>query len=209
MITSFQNVKSNFYKIFAGESLSEPLTLVDRKGESFIVPIRPERKSERDYTEETVEAYPIISIQDTLPTPMMDRNNYKELRISRFRDTDNDGKDDSATVYPEPQWYDVTFTVSAAAKSMSHLDAINDWFAKTFDHSLDAYFVFNPIPVEGYSDPLGDLVKYTLDYNDSPRTDGVYETSYTFNLRFNAHFKDPYDVEVGGTVSPNFNNQSI
>lgn len=208
MITGIKNIKHNMFQVFLGrdEDAFKRLTVqVPAEGSVLEVPFRYYKKSSEDYSESESETYPVISIQDFLPTPVDGYNNFTKKRFSNPRDTTGDGKIDTITEYPEGLYLNCRFEITVATKKEEEYNWINDWFFSTFEFREDSILIFNALEVPTYDDPIGDYVMYTIEPQDSPRTDGVFETVYIITLKLQADIKPTKDHSIAQQIRLEFN----
>lgn len=183
MIRTLRNYYEEFFKVFFGENLDQDSITVELYDGSFTeVPLLFFKKSVQNYTEGTFEQYPIVALEYFPPTLRAGYNNYIQPRYAGLRDTDGDGEDDTIDKMPFPLFMEGRFELSVAAKDETVYTAINTWFYRNFDYSNQAVFKFNKIDVPN-TEPISDLVPYSIEVQESPRTDGVYETIFSFTLQ--------------------------
>lgn len=198
MITSIRNIKRNFFQVFLGAGtgdtfLRDYVSIVDEEGvELHQIPLRYYHLSSGDLVEAKYETYPVISVQDFLPKPVEGWNNWPQKRFAGARDTDNDDVVDTATEYPKAIRLDYRFEVSVACKTEGMFVDIVDWFYRTFDFSNLAVLWFNKSEAGDFE--YGDPVNYKItDISDNPRSDGIFENVYVFELSLWADIKPSVD----------------
>jgi len=210
MITSIRNIKLNFFQLFLGAAndgfLREYVSIDDYDGaELHQVPLRYFHLSSGDLAEAPFETYPVISVQDYMPQAVDNWNNWPQPRISRFRDTDNDGKFDAASKIPKATRLTCRYDVSVAAKDEKTFTDITDWFYRNFGFGNDTVFMFNALEIDGL--PYGDIVDYRfVQITDNPRRDGIFENVYVFELSLWADIKRETDyAELSTEIQVQFN----
>jgi hypothetical protein len=180
MIETFQNVDDNFYRLFVGDDYkTKALVVKDYRGNLVSANIRF-IKSSRDYSEEEMEKYPAVVIANRLPVQRKDINHRNDFEIDNFVDTDTDGEEDKASKVRRALAYEFKYDVSVATKSESESQAFEQYFFNRFDME-EGVFLFNkkPLPL---IDPIGDYVPYKIEVDEPIRTDGIFETIFTFFL---------------------------
>ena len=197
MIDSLHNVDLEFFKQLLGQNMSyasSGVPLSDYSGNNFNATIRYAKLSSVDLTEEKIETYPIISINDFAPKP---RPGYYFPDTSRFgelRDTDNDVSPDTITEFYDPINLVFKYQVSIASKSQSQWDAMKQYMTG-FMYYNQKHFLFNQ--VTDFTDDLGDYVEYEIEHlSDNERRDGIFESIYEFTLYPYVYLKTPKDWAV-------------
>lgn len=181
------------------------LALTTYASSAFNVSIRYGRKSSGDYSEEEREHYPVISIEDFVPTVMKDWYDENGKRFAAARDTNNDGVDDTITMFRDAIPFNFRYEVSVACKSEGEYYALLEWFAKTFELK-NGVFLFNKVTLpDDVGGPMADYVNYDLDSRESPRTDGIFETVFIFVLYPFVAIKDQVDYDVLSQIILTYN----
>lgn len=201
MIDSIRNMKLNFFQQFLGADptgskvLRDYVSITDSdEVEILQIPFQYFHISSGDIVEAPMERYPIMSFQDFMPSPVDGWNNFVQPRYAGLRDTDNDGVLDTTSLQPPAIRFNHRWEISVCAKDEKSFTSINDWMYRTFDFSKhNAVFVYNKKLIgETFS---GDFVNYTLtSITDNPRTDGLFENLYIFEINLWADLKPAKDV---------------
>lgn len=177
MLSSVQQVNEEFFKLFHRLNIG-----------GIVVNSRYAKKSSFDYVEEQKnQIYPCISIQDFAPT--IREGGYVDPH--EYTGGMNSDKT-KAFVYHRPTWMSFRYDVSIASKSYKYFMEMQQYFAEHFVNQLR--FVFNK-KTFGDSE-VGDIVPYTVNITDIPRTDGIFETNYEFDLSVWLYAVPPQEVDV-------------
>lgn len=177
MLSSVQQVNEEFFKLFHRLNIG-----------GIVVNSRYAKKSSFDYVEEQKnQIYPCISIQDFAPT--IREGGYVDPH--EYTGGMNSDKT-KAFVYHRPTWMSFRYDVSIASKSYKYFMEMQQYFAEHFVNQLR--FVFNKRTF-GDSE-VGDIVPYTVNITDIPRTDGIFETNYEFDLSVWLYAVPPQEVDV-------------
>lgn len=151
------------------------LKITQKDGTESIINCRYARKSSSDYTEEDdQQIYPCIAIQDYVPRPK--DNHYIDLR--KYQGASNLNKT-LIELVRRPMWMEFRFDVSIVSKSTIEYFKMLDLFNQTF--VAEQKFIFNATTIQ-YEGTVGDVVPYTINATDIPRTDGCHEANFEFNL---------------------------
>lgn len=192
MIDSLENVNFNFFKLFAGETLKDPIQLTTHLGDSFDVKVMYFKESSIDYTSTSKETYPVISIQEYLPEFNDDWHNDPTNVVKRYsalKDLDSDGLFDTVSWIKDPFYMTYRFDVSTATKDYHQNKAmINYMFVK---YGNKGSLSFNS--VDNFD--LADFVDYTVNSTDIERSDGVMETNYEFTIKCWVHITEVVEYE--------------
>lgn len=204
MIDSLHNVDQNFYRELVGENLDQKIAVTTHLGETINVPFVFARKSANDHAETRKESYPVISITNYLPKLNNDFHNPYDKELVNRRDTDNDGKEDTADLVSRPVPLIFRYDVAIAVKTEAQSDALRQYFFQRFGFEGQNVFTFNKILLP-LAEPIGDIVDYSFDFNEPYRTDGIFETIFTFNLNAWVHLKLPQVVELSSGITLDLN----
>lgn len=179
MITSIKQAHTEFFRIF--HEIRIPI-----KGVLTKIPCRYARKSSFDYAEEQDnQSYPCIAIQDY--TPELKEEWYIDMK-PYFGGVSSDGL--KGFIYRRPVWMSFRYDVSIVSKSYTEFLSMQDYFLEKFVSNVR--FLYNQ-KLSG-EDAVGDIVPYTIRETDVPRTDGVFEKNYEFNLSVWVYPQEPQEV---------------
>lgn len=177
MLSSVQQVNEEFFKLFHRLNIG-----------GIVVNSRYAKKSSFDYVEEQRnQIYPCISIQDFAPT-IREGGYVDPHEYTGGMNSDNT----KAFVYHRPTWMSFRYDVSIASKSYKYFMEMQQYFTEHFVNQLR--FVFNKNTF-GDSE-VGDIVPYTVNITDIPRTDGIFEANYEFDLSVWLYAVPPQEVDV-------------
>ena len=181
MLTSIRQTHSEFFRQFHNLKImvgDKSITLLSRYA----------RKSSFDYVEEQEnQIYPCIAIQDYVPTPKQEW--FIDMK-AYFGGKSLDGL--TGYLYQRPIWMNFRYDVSIVSKSYFEFMAMQEYFMKNLVYGKR--FLFNS-QLTG-DDQVGDVVPYTIRETDIPRTDGVHEMNYEFNLSVWLYPKDAEEVSL-------------
>ena len=186
MITSIKQVYQGFFQQFLGDNgsggfLRKFLLIDDTR-----FTVKYFKESSKDYTEASVESYPTISIQPYIPTPKDSwTSNFNKTRDAYY--VDETGEVTGGEIFKHSIRYQCRIEVSCAAKAESEQISVINYFIQNFDWSNEACLKISGHQIYGAMDKVYDFIPYKIEASDSPRTDGIFETVYTFNLEFNVY----------------------
>lgn len=223
MIGSTHNVNENFYAELIGESFANRvLSLTTNNNTAFDVNIIYARAGALDFSQAAVNRnvkneepeikYPILSVANYSPK-LKEGYYFTDQKVyGNFRDTDADGKVDKVSVIPQAIPLLFKYDVAIACKSEGQWEAFKMYMLGRFELSKQKCFVFNkkvvPLVMGNSSESVvGDFVKYDLVWNDTYRTDGVFETVYTFTLHPWVQVKDFVEDDTLETINIRINNR--
>lgn len=194
MMYSISQVNAEFFKIFY--NLEIPFN------DSILKPLcRYAKKSSFDYTEEqNAQIYPCIAIQDYTPTIKDDWYIDTKQYIGEYTP---DGL--KAYLYNRPIWLSFRYDVSIATKSYKEFMAMQNFFLSKFVYGKS--FIFDK-HLSG-DDLVGDVAPYQILETDIPRTDGVFEKNYEFNLSVWVAPKESEAVDVVKNIIINLKNEGL
>lgn len=165
MLTTIRQVNEQFFRKFYGLKMNFG-------GTEKTVHCRYAKKSSYDYVEEQSQRlYPCIAIQDYTPIPKQEW--FIDMR-AYFGGKSLDGL--KGYLYQRPIWMEFKYDVSIVSKSYNEFIAMQDYFMEHFVYGKR--FIFNQ-KLEG-ENAIGDIVPYTINQTDVPRTDGCQEMNYEF-----------------------------
>jgi hypothetical protein len=242
MITSFEDVKREFFALFLGglqfdqqRFLTKTLNIPSQNywGEITIlqIPVTYYKKSFFNLTELPNESYPIISIQDFPASPVDNWNTFvQENYVKKLNVAENKWE-----VFNEPhsKRMCMRFDVSVAEKSDYNFNWIQKWFYSNFQFEKSkCVFKFK----KTFEDLNGVTITDELDYIkltnnlttfdkvvenyvpvfyefgevfNSERSDGIIETTFTFELYFWINFATSQKVAVPQKVSVILNTEKV
>lgn len=181
MLTTIRQVNEEFFRTFYNLKVTVG-------GEEKTLLTRYAKKSSKDYVEEQEnQVYPCIAIQDFTPVPKKEW--YIDMK-AYFGGKSLDGL--SGYLYQRPIWMEFRYDVSIATKSYNDFMAMQDYFMEHFVYGKR--FVFNK-QLSG-EDEVGDIVPYEIKETDVPRTDGVFEMNYEFDLSVWLYPQKPEEVSL-------------
>lgn len=190
-------LKNSTKKSVIGDSLNQhpmlPIGLTTGGYKDFMV--RYYNRSGENPTEDTLEYYPCIVIQDFQPE--IDKTqlygiDYVEGAIDELTGTRE------RIALPIPMMF--KFQVSVVTRRLKDLQSSTDWFLQNFDFQRPGFFQFNSIDTEEGS--VGDVVRYNCDFSEVPREDGRFEVAYTFTLKPYIHAKSKtYNIDPNGNIT--------
>lgn len=181
MITGIRNLNKEFFKQF--HKMQIPMS----DGSKLELSARYYKQSSYDYTENTDQRYPCVSIQDFAPTI---RTGWYVDHREVFLGLSPDKK--VGYLGKNPVWLEARFDVSIASKGYKEFLDIADYFDKKFVYASG--FVFNATDIEGSL--VGDVVTYSTRVTDIARADGVMERNYEFTLNPWVYFQEPSEVDL-------------
>ena len=242
MITSFEDVKREFFALFLGglkfdqqRFLSKTLSIPSQnyKGEVTVlqIPVTYYKKSFFNLTELSNESYPIVSIQDFPASPVDNWNTFvQESYVKKLNVAERKWE-----VFNEPhsKRLSMRFDVSVATKSDYTFNWIQKWFYSTFQFEKSKCFfkfkkTFEDLNGVSITDEL-DYIRLTNNLTtfdkvvenyvpvfyefgevfNSERSDGIIETTFTFDLYFWINFTTSQKVAVPQIVSVSLNTEKV
>lgn len=181
MLNTIRQVNEEFFRTFYNIK-------VIVGSEEKVILTRYARKSSKDYVEEQDnQIYPCIVIQDFTPIPKKEW--YIDMK-AYFGGKSLDGL--SGYLYQRPLWLDFRYDVSVAAKSYNDFVSIQDYFMEHFVYGKR--FLFNK-QLSGECE-VGDVIPYKIIETDIPRTDGIFETNYEFDLSVWLYPQKPEEISL-------------
>lgn len=214
MAVNLHNVDNEFFKVWFGDDLNiKTLLLTTHAGKDIEVLIRYGKNSAEDLVEEAVKRYPVITIVPSSPKARKDLLRSQQPILSALRDVGDTGKLNTGSEFEYPIPFDFVYEVFCAAKSESHMKAIQEYVFNKFGVDGQKHFLFNSFSVPLVNDSLnenievGESVYYDLESDDIPRSDGVHEMLFKFKLLVWVAIKTPKDFDLLEQI--NINSDSI
>ena len=169
-----------------------PVELQNETIQDFLV--RYYKRSGKDATEDLVEHYPCIVIQDFQP----------ELNKMHLWGRDFlEGAIDIASGTREKIYFPIPLTyryqVSVITERFNHVQSCMDWFLREYNFYRPDIFTFNKIETEeGFA---GDVVKYMATFGEVPREDRYFEYVFNFDMDIYLHARaKKYTVDSEGAI---------
>lgn len=209
ILTKLTQVDALFFSQFAGVDLKTPVLVTDHRGDTHSFDFHLMKKSKDDLTEEDLESYPRISIVPQSPTMSDDwhndpenvRKTYGALRNSNPAPGEENVSDFSSEML-DPMKLQFIYEVSSACRDYLGHSAIMQWFYENFKKR--GAFEIDPVDIAGERHHAG-LVSYSMENNDVPRSDGVYEFNCTFTVKAFLQMDDLQEFETVTTFNPVLN----
>ena len=199
-------VSKSFFDIFLSGSVKKSVN-GDSLQQHPMLPIELTTGGERDFmvryynrsgetsTEDTLEYYPCVVIQDFQPE--IDKTQLYGIDfIEGFVDEMTGTRE--MIKLPIPMVF--RFQVSVVTRRLKDLQSSTDWFLRKFDFQRPSWFTFNKIQTD--EGEIGDVVNYTISFTEVPREDGRFEVAYTFTLKPYIHAKSSvYSIDAQGNIT--------
>ena len=185
MLTSIRDTQAEMLKQFAGNGT------ITVPGIATPIPVIYARKSALTYAEMTEERYPVVSVLDYPPDIDTEWMQNFEQTVSGHHDfTDN--KSAKAYLIEDPIRLNFRYEITTFLSNPNHKYLTADYMFKRFQSR--GQFILNALTVDG--DTIGDVVGYTMNHSEVPRTDGIFEMTYEFVAKILVQIKDPIEVDL-------------
>lgn len=187
-------VNAEFYRVFLrdtvkrmvpGDSINQytMLPIPMDLGWTSDFNVRYYKRSGQSSTEDQMEIYPCIVIQNF--TPMIDKAKVRGKNfVLGYVNTET--KTRELITLPIPFIY--RYQVSVISKLAEEHDSAMQWFATKFSLEEPGFFTFNEICIPDQGS-VGDIVRYTCEVNEVPRDDNRFEFAFDFTLYAFVHSK--------------------
>lgn len=237
-ITSFDTVRKEFFALFLSgltfdrskfnkKTLDFSQISVNGKVVDLKVPVTYYKKSSFNITELSKISYPVISIQDFPAMPVENWNTFVQEKY--FDNLNISNRTWETFSEPHAKRMSMQFDVSVASKSLNVFETVKLWFYQNFNISE------NKKPLEfcaHYINLAGEIitdeteylrlatlnkvvkifepVNYTFGENlNIDRSDGVLETTFSFELFFWINLSIPKKVDVVQKVEAVLNTEKV
>lgn len=194
----FIEVDSSFFKLFAGETLEEPVTVMVG-GSPSNFPVVFFKKSKDDLVEGVRERYPSINIKPETPV-LTDKWHNDPLNVRKIiGNFKRDSQENviSASELPDPLHFSFRYFVSSASKDYLEHQEITQWFYAKFQRQ--GAFAVDEKTVDGFK-VAKNYVPYRFTVNPIERNDGIYENSFSFEIETFVQVTEIEDIELLKTL---------
>ena len=193
MLQSIQEATGGIMRILSNEgSLTIPFSPAP-----LVYPVHAARKSAEDLTEKFSESYPQVSLFDYIPEPGTDFNTNFSNRVDEFSDFNVDGEPTKGVVFKEPTQVIFKYDLNFFTKNPMERYAIVDYMMRTYADQGSLCVNAVELP-EGN---IGEMASYRVTYGEVPRTDKVFELSFTFTFKVFVYLSTAEQVDLVETFN--------